>query len=140
MSKELSRVRAEAEREKADFEGAFRKWAAKMERLTLAKKMHADWIPQMNVERGESYFFNVRSGESSEEHPNMKLVRATERKQRKLGEAQMEERLQRLQGYEEQLRDGERAELDRYNACAARVLTDASALSLPASATPWVGR
>ena len=55
-----------------------------MERLTLAKKLHADWIPQMNVESGESYFFNVRTGESSDEHPNMKQVRATERKQRQL--------------------------------------------------------
>jgi hypothetical protein len=84
VSKELEHVYEEVLREKRDFESAFRKWAAKMEKLTLAKKLHADWIPQMNVERGESYFFNVRTGESSEEHPNMKEVRKTEKKQRNL--------------------------------------------------------
>ena len=89
------------------FEEAFRKWAAKMERLTLQKKLHSDWIPQMNVEKGESYFFNVRTGESSEEHPNMRQVRTTERKQRQAGEEQITERLKRLKDYEDLLRSGE---------------------------------
>ena len=70
VQKELERVEREAVREKADFEGAFRKWSARMERQMLSKKLHADWIPQMNVERGESYYFNVKTGESSDEHPN----------------------------------------------------------------------
>ena len=116
-------------REKRDFESAFRKWAAKMEKLTLAKKLHADWIPQMNVERGESYFFNVRTGESSEEHPNMKEVRKTEKKQRKLAEEAMEERLARLQGYEEQLRDALRTELEAYAEQAAKVAAEAAVLA-----------
>ena len=100
--------------------------AAKMERLTLAKKLHADWIPQMNVERGESYYFNVRTGDSSEEHPNMKQVRATEKKQRQLAEAQIKERLDRLREYEELLRDGEEGHLERYEHQAAKVLGEAA--------------
>ena len=50
----------QARADKSEFEAAFRRWVAKMERKTLEKKLHADWIPQMNVERGESYYFNVR--------------------------------------------------------------------------------
>jgi len=138
VSKELHRVRNEAEREKAEFEGSFKKWAARMERQTLAKKLHADWIPQMNVERGESYFFNVRTGESSEEHPNMRQVRATEKKQRQLAEAVMKERLMRLRDYEEQLREGQRLQLDGYEEHAARVLADASSLRTPMGATRWI--
>jgi hypothetical protein len=129
VSKELEHVYEEVLREKRDFESAFRKWAAKMEELTLAKKLHADWIPQMNVERGESYFFNVRTGESSEEHPNMKEVRKTEKKQRKLAEEAMEERLRRLQGYEEQLRDALRTELEAYAEQAAKVAAEAAVLA-----------
>eukprot|EP00900_Chrysochromulina_parva_P024122 jgi/Chrpa1/6343/Chrysochromulina_OHIO_Genome00016702-RA len=129
VSKELEHVYEEVLREKRDFESAFRKWAAKMEKLTLAKKLHADWIPQMNVERGESYFFNVRTGESSEEHPNMKEVRKTEKKQRKLAEEAMEERLTRLQGYEEQLRDALRTELEAYAEQAAKVAAEAAVLA-----------
>ena len=129
VSKELEHVHEEVLREKRDFESAFRKWAAKMEKLTLTKKLHADWIPQMNVERGESYFFNVRTGESSEEHPNMKEVRKTEKKQRKLAEEAMEERLARLQGYEEQLRDALRTELEAYAEQAAKVAAEAAVLA-----------
>ena len=129
VSKELEHVHEEVLREKRDFESAFRKWAAKMEKLTLTKKLHADWIPQMNVERGESYFFNVRTGESSEEHPNMKEVRKTEKKQRKLAEETMEERLARLQGYEEQLRDALRTELEAYAEQAAKVAAEAAVLA-----------
>ena len=138
VSKELEHLRSEATREKAEFEEAFRKWQAKMERLTLAKKLHADWIPQMNVERGESYYFNVRTGESSEEHPNMKIVRSTEKKQRQLAEEQMGERLSRLQQYEEQLNDGQSAQLESYSQAAARVLADSAALSLPWANVRWV--
>ena len=94
----------------------------------------------MNVERGESYFFNVRTGETSEEHPNMKQVRATEKKQRQVGEQQMQERLCRLQGYEEQLCEGQRTHSTQYSEHAEKVLSDASALALPASAARWVRR
>jgi hypothetical protein len=138
VSKELARVQSEAKREKSEFEAAFKKWAVRMERQTLAKKLHADWIPQMNVERGESYFFNVRTGESSEEHPNMRQVRATERKQRQLAEAQMAERLERLRDYEALLHSGERAHLREYSEAAAGVLVDAVALRLPAASAQWV--
>ena len=109
-----------------------------MESKTLAKKLHSDWIPQMNVEEGKSYFFNVRTGESSEEHPNMRQVRATERKQRQLAEEQMAERLERLKAYEEQLADGEDGQLGAYEKHATRVLSEAAAnLVQPAR---WVQR
>ena len=136
----LGHVESEARREKGDFEGAFKRWAAKMERLTLAKKLHADWIPQMNVERGESYYFNVRTGEASDEHPNMKQVRATERKQRQLAEKTIEERLERLREYEEQLRGGEHSQLELYSEAARKVVTDALALLWPVNSTRWVCR
>ena len=138
VSKELARVQSEAGREKADFETSFKKWAGRMERQTLAKKLHADWIPQMNVEEGQTYYFNVRTGESSEEHPNMRQVRATEKKQRGIGEAQILERLTRLKEYEEQLRGGEEAQLEQYVVHAAKALSDASALRLPAANARWV--
>ena len=140
VCKELDRVQSEAEREKGDFEGSFAKWSARMERQTLAKKLHADWIPQMNLERGESYYFNVRTGESSEEHPNMRQVRATEKKQRQLAEAQMRDRLERLRDYEEQLREGEEQQFDGYRRHAARVLSEAAANLRPTAAPRWVQR
>ena len=141
VRKELARVQSEAAREKADFEAAFTKWAARMERQTLAKKLHADWIPQMNVERGESYYFNVRTGESSEEHPNMRQVRATEKKQRQVGEGQLRERLERLREYEELLRAGEEQQLEGYLHHATRVLSEAAAnLPRAAAAARWVQR
>ena len=106
----------------------------------LAKKLHADWIPQMNVERGESYFFNVRTGESTEEHPNMKQVRACEKKQRGIAEAEMEERLARLKDYEQRLGDGQLEQLELYGEHAASVLRESSALWQPAMKTRWVCR
>jgi len=114
ISKELTRVQQEVVREKGEFEDAFKKWAAKMEKLTLAKKLHADWIPQMNVGSGESYYFNVRTGESSEEHPNMRQVRATEKKQRALAEAAVGERLQHLRDYEQRLLEGQTHQMGVY--------------------------
>jgi hypothetical protein len=69
------RLQAEVTREKCEFEEAFKKWASRMEKHVLGKKLHSDWIPQMNLGSGESYYFNVRTGESSEEHPNMRQVR-----------------------------------------------------------------
>lgn len=138
VQKELGRVTSEAAREKTDFEIAFKKWSAKMERQMLAKKLHADWIPQMNVEKGESYYFNVRTGESSDEHPNMRQVRATERKQRAAGEAQVAERLGRLRDYESLLREGEEARLAEYVEQASKVVADATALRQPAAAARWV--
>jgi len=134
-------VQSEATREKGDFETAFRKWAIKMEKLTLAKKLHADWIPQMNMERGESYYFNVKTAESSEEHPNMKQVRATHAKQRALAEAAMEERLALLQGYEEQLREGLLKQLEAYSEQAAKVVAEAAVLTqVSNSGVRWVAR
>ncbi|KAL3925740.1 MAG: hypothetical protein SGPRY_003578 [Prymnesium sp.] len=114
VSKELAHVKQETIREKEEFEHAFRKWAAKMEKQTLSKKLHADWIPQMNVGSGESYYFNVRTGESSEEHPNMRQVRATEKKQRALAEATMTERLKHLRSYEEQLVEARDQQMELY--------------------------
>ncbi|KAL1503756.1 hypothetical protein AB1Y20_012225 [Prymnesium parvum] len=116
ISKELGRVRQEAIKEKDEFEEAFKKWAVRMEKQTLNKKLHADWIPQMDVGSGESYYFNVRTGESSAEHPNMRQVRATARKQRALAEAAMTERLACLQTYESQLCEGRLAQLRAYAA------------------------
>jgi len=101
-----------------------------MERQTLAKKLHADWIPQMNVERGESYYFNVRTGESCQEHPNMRQARATERKQRQLGEATLTERLERLREYQEVLDSGQLAEMQEYAKQALAVCVQALALRL----------
>ena len=95
---------------------------------------------QMNIDSGQSYYFNVRSGESSEEHPNMKQVRATEKKQRALAEAAMGERLKRLQAYDEALREGQAAQLSGYAVQAAKVMRDAGALALPATSVKWVCR
>ena len=138
VQKELQRVESECTREKTDFEHAFKRWAAKMERQMLAKRLHADWIPQMNVERGESYYFNVKTGESSDEHPNMRQARATEKKQRALGEQQVSERLERLKEYEALLRDGEGDRLAEYAEQAAKVVADAGALRQPAANARWV--
>ena len=81
----------------------------------------------MNVEEGTSYFFNARTGESSEEHPNMRQVRATERKQRALAEAQLTERLERLREYEGELGAAEEAQAEAYGGRASRVLAEAAA-------------
>ena len=68
----------------------------------------------------------------------MKLARATERKQRALAEQLMEERLESLKAYEAQLKDGERAQLGAYAEAAAKVLADATALTLPHARVRWV--
>eukprot|EP00965_Chrysotila_dentata_P216660 6189504-Pleurochrysis_carterae.AAC.5 len=86
--------------ERSEYEAAFRKWAIKMHKQTLAKKMHKDWIPQMNVSTGKTYFFNLKTGESSEEHPNVEVGRATERKQRGIADKAIEKRLAKLRDYE----------------------------------------
>ena len=70
----------------------------------------------------------------------MRQVRATEKKQRALAEAQMTERLETLQGYEEQLRDGEEAQLASYGTNAARVLGEAAFNLRPLDAARWVQR
>ena len=108
------------------------RWAA-----DAGEKLHADCY-HMNVEKGESYYFNVRTGESSDEHPNMRQVRATERKQRAAGEAQVAERLGRLRDYESLLREGEEARLAEYVEQASKVVADATALRQPAAAARWV--
>ena len=43
VRKELDRLVGEVQRERTSFENAFKKWSVKMEKLTLAKKLHADW-------------------------------------------------------------------------------------------------
>ena len=76
VAKEVSLLQREATREKKDFDAAFSKWAARLQKHYLSKKLHADWIPQMNTLNGSSYFFNLKTGESSEDHPNLKQVSA----------------------------------------------------------------
>ena len=94
----------------------------------------------MNVEHGSSYYFNVRTGESSEEHPNMRQVRATEKKQRALGEQELRERLDLLRGYEEQLREGEVSQMATYERHSKRVLGEAAANLRPVGDARWVMR
>ena len=74
VAKEVSLLQREATREKKDFDAAFGKWAARLQKHYVSKKLHADWIPQMNTLNGSSYFFNLKTGESSEDHPNLKQV------------------------------------------------------------------
>eukprot|EP00964_Phaeocystis_antarctica_P152564 scaffold120508_cov63-Phaeocystis_antarctica.AAC.3 len=76
VAKEVSLLQREATREKKDFDAAFGKWAARLQKHYMTKKLHADWIPQMNTLNGSSYFFNLKTGESSEDHPNLKQVSA----------------------------------------------------------------
>ena len=109
-------MQADAARERRDFEESFRKWAAKMTKTMLARKLPSDWIPQMNTLTGASYFFNLKTGEAAEEHPNLKAAKKTERTQRKLAEEQLTERLATLREYEERLADGRAAVLERYAA------------------------
>jgi len=99
VHKESEVVRREAARERQEFEASFKRWAKGMQKHMLAKKLHADWIPQMNSANGESYYFNLRTGESSEEHPNMRQIRSLERKQRALAEQRLAVRLTRLRNY-----------------------------------------
>ena len=119
VGKEVAAVQADAARERRDFEESFRKWAAKMTKTMLARKLPSDWIPQMNTLTGASYFFNLKTGEAAEEHPNLKAAKKTERTQRKLAEEQLSERLATLCEYEERLADGRNAQLERYAAEAA---------------------
>ena len=63
----------------------------------------------MNTLTGASYFFNLKTGEAAEEHPNLKAAKKTERTQRKLAEEQLSERLATLREYEERLADGRAA-------------------------------
>ena len=77
VAKEVSLLQREATREKKDFDAAFGKWAARLQKHYVSKKLHADWIPQMNTLNGSSYFFNLKTGESSEDHPNLKQVSCT---------------------------------------------------------------
>ena len=95
------------------------KWAARLQKHYVSKKLHADWIPQMNTLTGASYFFNLKTGEAAEEHPNLKAAKKTERTQRKLAEEQLSERLATLREYEERLADGRVGVLERYAAEAA---------------------
>ena len=119
VGKEVAAVQADAARERRDFEESFRKWAAKMTKTMLARKLPSDWIPQMNTLTGASYFFNLKTGEAAEEHPNLKAAKKTERTQRKLAEEQLSERLATLREYEERLADGRAQVLERYAAEAA---------------------
>ena len=73
----------------------------------------------MNTLTGASYFFNLKTGEAAEEHPNLKAAKKTERTQRKLAEEQLSERLATLREYEERLADGRAQVLERYAAEAA---------------------
>ena len=70
----------------------------------------------------------------------MRQVRATEKKQRSLGEAELRERLDLLRGYEEQLREGEVEQMRVYEKHAKRVLGEAAANLRPVGDARWVMR
>lgn len=102
---EVEAVRRDATRERDDFEKAFASWAKQMRKATLQKKLGENWIPQMDADTGDSYFFNMKTGESSSENPNLRVARATEKKQRAAGEAALRARLETLGAYEQGLVD-----------------------------------
>ena len=100
--------------------------------------MHADWIPQMNMVSGASYFFNLKTGESSEEHPNLRNAQAVEKKQRQQGEAELEKRLSLLREYEEKLHAGQAAQLRDYSSSAAALWADRATSRTGSDAARWV--
>ena len=67
-------------------------------------------------------------------------MRACEKKQRQLGEAEMTERLGRLRDYEERLRLGQETQLEMYGEHATAVWVESAALLRPALSTRWAGR
>ena len=138
VAKEVSLLQREATREKSEFEEAFSKWTARLHKHHLAKKLHADWIPQMNMVSGASYFFNLKTGESSEEHPNLRNAQAVEKKQRQQGEAELEKRLSLLREYEEKLQAGQAAQLRQYSSSAAALWADRATSRTGFDAARWV--
>lgn len=100
VGKELDAVRKETAREREDFEAAFAKWVKGMRKQTLARKLHSDWIPQMEPSTGGTYYFNLKTAETTTEHPNMRVARATEKREFAKGEAKLAQRLNRLRLYE----------------------------------------
>lgn len=72
----------------------------------------------MDPVSGASYFFNLKTGETSEEHPNMRVARATERKERLKAEVNLGDRLARLQRYVEELEASLAGQLEQLDAAA----------------------
>jgi len=114
--KEVDAVRRDAAREMEDFEASFAKFARAMRKATLAKKLHSDWIPQMDPATGGTYYFNLKTAETTQESPNLRVVRATEKKERGRAEARLRDRLAKLQGYVEAVEERAAEQLKVYDA------------------------
>jgi len=51
-------------------------WRTRAERIMVAKKLSAEWIPQCSRVGGRKYYLNVVTGLSQEENPNLEAVKA----------------------------------------------------------------
>ena len=90
----------------------------------------------MDMVSGASYFFNLKTGESSEEHPNLKQAQAVEKRQRQQGEEALGKRLALLREYEEKLLAAQVEKVREYQAVVAAVWADHPAPR--AEAVSWV--
>lgn len=114
----------DAAREKEDFEAAFAKWSKGMRKHTLNRKLNSDWIPQMDPSTGGTYYFNLKTAETTHENPNARVARATEKRQRAKGEANLSERLKRLEVYAHGLEEKHADEMRAFEVAVAREMIE----------------
>ena len=72
----------QAAHERASLERAWRSFEARITRELLARPLPDYWVPQQNRRVGATYYFNLKTGQISEEHPHMKFVRLNTRVER----------------------------------------------------------
>lgn len=72
-----------------------------MRKALLSRKLSSEWLPQLHPQTGEAYYFNMATGESRRQHPNMRLADLAVARERKSGEAQMEARFAMISEYKE---------------------------------------
>lgn len=89
-----------------------------MRKTLLAKKLPADWLPQIHPATGEAYYFNIATGEARKDHPAQRQANLAAERGREAGRAQMAARFETIAKYKEGV--GEAAQGVRA-ACAQRI-------------------
>ena len=81
------------------FASAFRAWERKIWKGIEKSKLTPEWIPQMNAATGETYYLNLNTGTTHEEHPNAPKARKTVQEEWTRGERQLAKRFSALEDY-----------------------------------------
>jgi hypothetical protein len=105
--KEVAHTRREQQVERSLLSKKFSSWESSMQRYFLQKRpLPKHWLPQTDRHSGRTYYFNLKTGESRQDHPLHQAVEELRKKQQLQAERTLAERVATLREYEQRLQAG----------------------------------